>query len=385
MILRGLPWISYSRSKRQIKGYGSTSFELLLQRMVSRSSLLFIEPPDFVSSYPSLMNLSDLVSTTSSRSSIPVPRDSSPRATQSPLRMAISLCKSPESISPTKRSSLSDRSMSLQNCYQLVTSFLTSYYPRLSLIFSKYPYVDYFITVLYASVELYRLSGQMASIIKSKHHQFSISLEAEQSNLNLEALSLLRLVKDTLSTALIDASQASLFKSHMVALVTKSHSLVFLISSQLIQSIKPPNPPLDPRIISNFSSEWAFVNRSLSDSLGKLGNLPPKKLHRYSSSHSLAYSNVPSVPSEPISFKRMQSILLEISDRHSDNLLPAAKLALLKALQRSQIRDATMLESILEFLFECRSMKNSILGESCSQLASEARIFSRLLNHLLIV
>lgn len=258
---------------------------------------------------------------------------------------------------------------SLKTCHQLLISFLSSYPSLLGPFLSKYSYIDDYITILYSCVEIYRISGHMVQVVEMTSEFNKVPFDsgpvgAELAHLNLEALSLLRLLKELISNSSdLDEDETELLKSHMSSLVLKSKTVMRVLMSHIVPPIVPPFTALDSRVLSGLLSEWISVNKSMQDSLEKQGFIPLSMTKKYhSNTHSDANGD---------HFTIIKELLIEM-DRIFF-LDKKVKLCLVEGLHHCSDRNFKLLETLLELLFELRNESNVNLRQVCRKLAQEAQ------------
>jgi hypothetical protein len=281
-----------------------------------------------------------------------------------------------ESLLSPKRSSLSP-TFGLQNCHQLLHSFLASYQPLLEPLVKRYGYMDPYITILYGCVELYKVSGYLVEIIpkaaKGVGEFDPQTIQAEMLNVNVEALSLLRLLKDFLGLSSLEGPQISLLRRHLIGLTSKCTNLVKSVILDIVGLITPPSPALDYRILAGLLTQWTNINESLQDALEKVGDgivtLPRMKRN---GSASQPNSNSSSIVTVAEQFKRLNTTLLELDS--CSNLGAGLKESILKSLQCCTLKDAMIFEHLLELLNFVKETKRTDLDEICVALTLEAQV-----------
>jgi hypothetical protein len=291
-----------------------------------------------------------------------------------------------QSLSPTKVSRPAG-----QTCHQLLHSFLATYQHLLSPLTKRYPYLDPYVTILYACVELFKICGYLCDVIEKASKSFT-SFDPERihtgmSNVNLGALLLLKLLKAFLSCAVLDSVQINSLKSHMITLANESSMMLKSVLEDAIILVSAPNRPLDSRILTSLMAEWSSVNESLHGGISKIsGSSPSSIVKRTPAGHSHS-SSLNSLSQKPINsmeigprdqFRKIHATLIEMSNL---GVSGNTKQLIVRSLQYCLNQDAMkLLDNLIVLLFGVKNQENVNMDQSAAELAAEAQDLLSLLS-----
>lgn len=269
---------------------------------------------------------------------------------------------------------------SLKSCQELLHVFIAGYQHALEPLLLKYPLIDAYLSILFGSVEIHAVTyymtlvvGKFAGEIKEEDRA---DVEKGLGAVNYLSLIMIKFLKGFLADNDVSAEKSGPLKETIVSLVEETKSLVQRGISTLLSILLNSEKSINIRILSGLILDWKIANASFQEAVTLFaGGKKELNLYKSESATKTIPSASPTTSSPSDVFAALYTILETFEKREFSHIPGSVQKLTLKALQHCSTRDALpFLDTLAEFLVECKRIQRKSVVESCQLIASQANL-----------
>ena len=273
---------------------------------------------------------------------------------------------------------------SLKSCQELLHIFIAGYQEALEPLILKYPLIDAYLSILFGSVEIHAVAYYMTLVVGKFGEDLKegdlTHLEMGLRTVNHQSLLIIKLLKGFLVDNGVSEEQSDSLKETVASLVSETKSLVQACISSLLSILLNSEKSIDTRILNGLILDWKIANSSFQEATTLFAG-GKKKLTLYqsaSSSKVIPLSNSTSAPSDV--YATLYTLLDAFEKKELSNIPGSVQKLTLKALQHCSTRDTMpFLETLAEFLSECKRIQKKSVVDSCHLIAAHANALVKMI------